>query len=267
MPYSQRVKAHIKQLKKPLTSIPFYGKFKKHCSYMWTNKFIIMDAKKSKKVDLREKRGLFFQIGMVVSLAIVFTAFQWTSKDNLVNYSGLKSELNMDFESEWLPLPTERKEQEVPKIKVVDVIDIVDDKTENIPDIIIEETEGDLDAIITIVAMEPEEIDKTEPETFWIVEEMPSYPGGNRQLLIDIMSRVKYPEIAKQNGIQGKVFIEFVVNKKGIVDKVKVSRSVDSSLDEEAMRVIKTLSGWTPGMQRGKAVNVSFTVPINFRLN
>lgn len=225
-----------------------------------------MDVKKSKKVDLREKRGLFFQIGMVVSLAIVFTAFQWTSENNLVDYTGLKSELDMNFESDWLPLPTKQKEQEIPKTKVVDVIDIVAD-AEDIMDVEVEDSEGDLDIKIKIVAMEPEEIDNTETDTFWIVEEMPSYPGGDNKLLRDIMSRVKYPELAKENGIQGKVYIEFIVNKKGNVDRVKVSRSVDSSLDEEAMRVIKTLSGWTPGMQRGKAVNVSFTVPINFRLN
>lgn len=225
-----------------------------------------MEAKKSKKADLENKRGLFLEIGMVVSLAIVLLAFQWTPDVEKAAYN-FNSSLDIEFEEEWLPIKTERQEQEEQKKQqVVEALDIVED-FEDIPDVDIPDAEGSLKIPIIIIDMGTETIDETEPETFYIVEEMPVYPGGDKGLLKDIMSRVVYPEIAKENGIFGKVFIGFVVNSKGEVEKVEVKRGVDPSLDKEALRVIKTLTGWKPGMQRGKSVNVSFTVPINFQLN
>ncbi len=229
-------------------------------------KLTIMKAKKSKKADLRNKGGLFLEVGMVVALGIVLAAFQITTKDRMENVD-LTGELKLDFEEEWLPINTEQKKQEPePKPQVVEVLEIVED-IEDIPDIFIGDTEADMDTRIEIIAMDVEEIDYTEPETFVIVEKMPEYPGGNIALIRDIMSRVIYPEIAKENGIADKVYVEFVVNSKGKVDQVKISRGIYPSLNREAIRVIKSLTGWKPGRQRGKAVNVRFTVPINFKLN
>ncbi len=225
-----------------------------------------METKKNKKVDLRSKRLLFFEIGMVVSIAGVLAAFQWTTSDKLIP-ENLSENLNLNLDEEWLPIHTERqKPQPQPKSQVVKTLDIVEDD-ENIDDIDIMDTEGDLDTPVTNIAMDDEKDDDTEPEIFYVVEEMPVYPGGNKVLMKDIMSRIVYPEIAKENCIQGRVYVQFIVNSKGKVDKVKVSRGVDPSLDNEAIRVIKTLTGWTPGKQRGKAVNVSYTIPINFQLN
>ena len=96
---------------------------------------------------------------------------------------------------------------------------------------------------------------------------MPEFPGGDLELRKYIAQNIQYPEIAKENGIQGKVFVQFVVNQKGEVEQVKVVRGVDPSLDKEAVRVIQSLPKWKPGSQRGKPVKVSFTVPINFQLN
>jgi len=225
-----------------------------------------MDAKKSKKANMQSYRSLFFEIGMLVSLGIVFAAFQWSSKDQLVAFD-LVSDINLTFEDEWMPLPTKPKEVlPEPKQQVVEVIDIVENDVE-IEDVEIEDVEGDLDIAVQIIAFEPDEDEEIEPETFYIVENPPVYPGGDKGLLSDIMSRVVYPEIAKENGIQGRVFVEFIVNYRGQVDKVHVTRGVDPALDKEAVRVIESLTGWIPGKQRGKAVNVSFTVPINFQLN
>ena len=103
-----------------------------------------------------------------------------------------------------------------------------------------------------------------ESEVFAVVEEMPKFPGGNVQKWIS--KHIKYPMIAQENNIQGKVFVQFVIEKDGSVSNVKVTRSVDPSLDKEAIRVIQSLPKWTPGTLSQKPVRVSFTVPINFQL-
>jgi protein TonB len=112
-----------------------------------------------------------------------------------------------------------------------------------------------------------EEIEeKKEPEIFFIVEEMPEFPGGDLELRKYIAENVKYPEMARENGIQGKVFVRFCVTELGGVDKVSIARGIHPLLDEEAIRVVKALPKWKPGKQRGKPVNVWYTVPINFQL-
>jgi protein TonB len=105
-----------------------------------------------------------------------------------------------------------------------------------------------------------------EAPAFMVVEEMPVFPGGDAALMNYIVSSIKYPEICKENNISGKVFVNFVVDENGKVCKVKVVRGVDPYLDREAIRVIESLPGWTPGKQRGKAVKVQYTLPINFAL-
>jgi protein TonB len=100
-----------------------------------------------------------------------------------------------------------------------------------------------------------------------VVEQMPVFPGGDLGLMKFIQKTVKYPPIAKENDITGKVYVSYVVNKKGKVTSVKVARSVDKYLDAEAVRVVKLLPYTTPGKQRGKPVNVQYTIPINFTLN
>ena len=103
-----------------------------------------------------------------------------------------------------------------------------------------------------------------EADIFQVVEDMPQFPGGSVQKWIS--KNVKYPMIAQENNIQGKVFVQFVIEKDGSVSDVKVARSVDPSLDKEAIRVVKAMPKWKPGKQRGKPVRVSYTVPINFQL-
>jgi TonB family protein len=103
-------------------------------------------------------------------------------------------------------------------------------------------------------------------EIFFIVEDMPEFPGGELALRKYIANAIKYPVIAQENGIQGKVYVTFVVSKDGSVANAKIARGVDPSLDQEALRVVNALPKWKPGMQKGKAVSVSYTVPINFVL-
>ncbi|HNZ69732.1 MAG: M56 family metallopeptidase [Prolixibacteraceae bacterium] len=105
-----------------------------------------------------------------------------------------------------------------------------------------------------------------ESEVFFIVEEMPEYPGGEAALRKFISEKILYPVIAQENGIQGKVYVSFVVSADGSVRNARIARGVDPVLDKEALRVVNSMPRWTPGKQRGKAVNVSYTVPISFVL-
>ena len=103
-------------------------------------------------------------------------------------------------------------------------------------------------------------------EVFFIVEEMPEFPGGEQALREYLGNHIKYPEIAQKKGIQGKVYVTFTVTKTGTIADAKIARGVDPSLDQEALRVVNELPNWQPGKQRGQAVNVQYTVPINFKL-
>jgi len=130
--------------------------------------------------------------------------------------------------------------------------------------------ETDYDSLENVLILKKQnktsEIDIEPDEIFYVVEDMPEFPGGEMALRKEITTRVQYPEIAVEKGIQGKVFVSFVVAKNGKITNAKIARGVDPALDEEALRVINALPGWEPGTQKGEAVNVSYTVPINFAL-
>ena len=114
----------------------------------------------------------------------------------------------------------------------------------------------------TVAQPEPKEPEKV----FEVVEQMPSFPGGEKALLEYLGNNIKYPVVAQENGVQGRVVISFVVEKDGSITDVKVARSVDPSLDKEATRVVKSMPRWIPGRQNGSAVRVKYTVPVAFRL-
>jgi periplasmic protein TonB len=105
-----------------------------------------------------------------------------------------------------------------------------------------------------------------EAKIFFAVEEMPEFPGGETELRKFIASNIRYPEIAKENGSQGKVYIFFVINAEGGVEQIEIKRSLDPFLDKEAIRVIQSMPKWSPGKQSGVPVKVAFTIPINFQL-
>jgi len=99
------------------------------------------------------------------------------------------------------------------------------------------------------------------------VEEMPEYPGGVTALTNDLIGAIKYPEEAKKNGVQGKVYVSFVVDEQGKVTNAKIARGVEPSLDKESLRVVNGLKTWKPGKEKGKAVKVAYTIPINYALD
>lgn len=227
-----------------------------------------MEIKKSPKADLESKKNIFVQIGLVVSLAICLYGFESTNKVTQIDSLGSMS--GQAVEEEIIPIT--RQDQvppppPPPPPKVVDMLVIVDDNTDIKDELQIEDTEADAKTAITAV-MQVSTAKEEEEDTpvFFIVEEMPEFPGGQLALRTFIAQSVKYPVIAQENGIQGKVFVNFVVAKDGSITNAKIFRGVDPSLDKEALRVVNSLPKWKPGKQGGKAVRVSYTVPINFVL-
>lgn len=113
---------------------------------------------------------------------------------------------------------------------------------------------------------QPEPPKEEESKVFDVVEEQPSFPGGQGALMQWLSDNIKYPVIAAENGIQGRVIVQFVVSKTGSISNVNVVRGVDPSLDKEAVRVVKAMPNWTPGKQNGTTVNVRYTLPVTFKL-
>ena len=217
-----------------------------------------MKAKKNPKISIERKRGLFFQIGLVITLLAVLVAFEWKSYEK-TDYS--LGQLQMDdLEDEMIPI-TRQEEKPPPPPPPPEIIEIVEDEVEIENELEVEDTDTDENEFI-----EQEEEDDSD-EVFMVVEQMPVFPGGDLGLMKFIQKTTKYPPIAKENDITGKVYVTYVVNKKGKVTNVKVIRGVDKYLDAEAIRVVKLLLYTKPGLQRGKPVNVQYTIPINFTLN
>ena len=116
------------------------------------------------------------------------------------------------------------------------------------------------------VIAQPEPPKEEETKVFDVVEQMPSFPGGPSALMQYLSSNIKYPVVAEENGVQGRVVCTFVVERDGSITDVRVIKSVDPSLDKEAVRVVKSMPKWIPGKQNGSAVRVKYTVPVTFRL-
>ena len=217
-----------------------------------------MEPKKNPDISLEKKKGLFFQIGLVITLVIVLGAFEWKSYDKVAYNLG---QLNLDdLEEEIIPITKQEVKPPPPPPPPPEVIEIVEDDVEIEDEIEIEDTESDEDVEIEIEEEDDEEF-------FMVVENMPEFPGGDLGLMKYIQKNVKYPAIAKEYNITGKVYVSFIVDKKGSVTNVKIVRGVDKNLDAEAMRVVKSLPKYKPGQQRGKPVRVMFTIPINFTLS
>ena len=224
-----------------------------------------MELKKSKQADLENKRGLFVQLGLVVVLAIILLAFEWTSAPSN-NQDFAQTEVVM--EEEITPITRQQPVQPPPPPpppQVVEVLNIVEDDVD-IEEFEFDDIEADEDMEMDFVPFEEEE-EEAEEEVFFIVEDMPSFKGGDLNTFRNwVQSNLVYPEIAAENGISGRVFIQFAVNASGQVVDVVVARGVDPALDKEAVRVVQNSPKWTPGKQRGRPVKVQFTFPIVFVL-
>ena len=216
-----------------------------------------MIPKKDPKISLENKKGMFFQIGLAVTLIAVLISFEWKSYDKS-NYN--LGDLNLDdMEEEIIPITRQEVKPPPPPPPPPEIIEIVEDEVEIENEVEIEETDTDEDEIV--------EMEEDDEEFFMVVENMPEFPGGDLGLMKFIQKNVRYPAIAKEYNITGKVYVSFIVDKQGSVTNVKIVRGVDKNLDAEALRVVSLLPKYKPGKQRGKAVRVMFTIPINFTLN
>lgn len=227
-----------------------------------------MEIKKTPKADLENKKSTWMLIGYVIVLAFMFIAFEWTKRDIKIDTSQALTDLY--FEEEMVPI-TEQEEKVAPLPPEVapinETLEIVADDAD-VEETVIASSEETGKAVevkyvpVTVVEEEPEE-----QTIFEVVEQMPEFPNGGMAGLMQFLSKnIKYPTIAQENGTQGRVTVQFVVNKDGSIVDAKVIRGVDPYLDKEALRVIGTMPKWKPGMQRGKPVRVKYTVPVMFRL-
>lgn len=224
-----------------------------------------MDIKKHPKVDLERYRTLLLQSGFLITLAIILLAFEWKTTANKAE--GLGEIQESQVEEEIIPITRQDippPPPPPPPQQVADVLNVVEDDVEIEEELEVEDAEADQSTEIQIVEIDEEE--EEEAPIFFIVEDMPEFPGGELGLKKFIANNVNYPTIARENDIQGKVFVRFAVTATGKVDKVQIVRGVDPLLDKEAIRVVKSLPKWKPGQQRGKPVSVWYTVPINFQL-
>ena len=225
-----------------------------------------MEEKKSPKANLENKKLMFIQIGMIISLLIAWMAFEHKSYDRReIDPSLLNRTVEVDEEMVEITKQEEQKPQPVEMPKQTTQLEIVQDDVE-VEDIEINADVDQNEVIEEYVPVEVEEEEVQEQEIFQIVEEMPAYPGGDEKLMEYVAKNITYPQIARETGIQGRVFVGFVVEPDGSVSNVKVLRGIGGGCDEEAMRVVKSMPKWKPGKQRGKAVRVSYMLPVNFKL-
>ena len=227
-----------------------------------------MEVKKSPKADLEGKKTSNLLIGAILTLSVLFIGFEWSERDKKVTTdTGLQEVV---FEEEIIPITEQEQPKQAPPPpeapKVEEVLEIVENDADVQESTIqaSDDTQQAVEVKYTPVEVEEEEVE--EQQIFQVVEEMPEFPGGMGECMKFLGKNIKYPTISQENGVQGRVIVQFVVNRDGsIVDPVVV-RGVDPYLDKEALRVISTMPKWKPGKQRGKAVRVKYTVPVMFRL-
>lgn len=227
-----------------------------------------MELKKSSKVDLENKRNMFFLFGLVTALGVTLLAFEWTSKPSKAESFGPIQ--TQAVEEEFIPVTREPEVQPPPPPppQTVEILNIVENNVEIDNELKIDDSEADETTVIDInpIVTTAKEDEVEEQKIFYIVEDPAEFPGGIKALYRYIQNAVKYPVIAQENGVQGKVYVKFVVNESGKVSKAEILRGVDPSLDNEALRVINSLPDFKPGKQRGNPVKVYYNAVINFQL-
>lgn len=225
-----------------------------------------MELKKSPKADLKNKRGLLLEIGLVVALALVIGAFAYTPSEYRIE----KVDNNVAVAEVELTEVTrnEQKPPEPPKkveVKVIaDLLQVVTNDTKISTDVDFAEFDENTE-VIQQVEVKEEVIENDEP--FLVAETMPSFQGGDLNTFRTwVQQNVKFPQIALENGIQGRVVLSFVIEKDGRLTNIQVLQTPDRSLSEEAIRVLNKSPKWSPGKQRNQVVRVKYTLPVDFRV-
>ena len=237
-----------------------------------------MEVKKSKKADLEGTKGTGLLIGYIVALSTMFACFEYTTRtyeETDVVYSTTSYVSEEEVIPITQPIFTAAPPPPAETPAVAEILDIVDNNTD-IEEEKIETSEDTHEAQAgpsapvhsgPAMAMPgPVQEENDEGEIFEVVEQNPSFPGGDKALMEWLHKNLKYPQSAQENNIQGRVLVQFVVNKDGSIVEPKVIRAADPALDKEAIRAVQAMPKWIPGKQRGKNVRVRFTLPVTFRL-
>ncbi|HLT72835.1 MAG TPA: TonB family protein [Cyclobacteriaceae bacterium] len=227
-----------------------------------------MEPKKTEKADLTKKSGLFFNIGLVVALLIAVAAFEY-KKAGDANLDDLARNNNIFEEIIEVP-PTEQPPPPPPKVQQPQIIEVPDEE------VIEEEIEIDMDNEITeetkveVITIQPQEVEKEDPNEIFLVVEETAAPVGGMNAFYEYVGKQmqgKYPAQARRMGIEGRVFVEFVVEKDGSLTDVKAIKGIGAGCDELAVKVVQNAPKWKPGKQRGKPVRQKMVLPIVFKLN
>ena len=225
-----------------------------------------MEIKKSPKADLKNKRGLLLEIGLVVSLLLVIGAFSSTPEEKRIEKVDLQAPI---VEEQIVEITRQdQKPPETPRkveVKVIaDLLQVVTNDTKITTEVDFTEFDEDVEVVQT-VPVEEEVVEDDQP--FLIAETMPSFQGGDLNTFRNwVQQNVKFPQIALENGIQGRVVLSFVIEKDGRLTNIQVLQTPDRSLSEEAVRVLSKSPKWSPGKQRNQVVRVKYTLPVDFRV-
>jgi protein TonB len=238
-----------------------------------------MQPKKNEKADLSKNSSLYFVIGLSLILLISWQAIEWKTYDkNLYGYEALDVEEDDDEEipiTEQLKTPPPPPPPPPTPPPAPEVIEVVEDE-EEVEETVIESTETNEDEIVEVVEVIEEEFEDVDVP-FAVIEDVPIFPGCEKvakserrncfqeQMNKHIRKNFRYPEIAQEMGIQGRVYINFIIAKDGSISNIRM-RGPDKNLEAEAQRIISKLPQMTPGKQRGRPVRVPFSIPITFRL-
>jgi protein TonB len=226
-----------------------------------------MQIKKSPKADLQNQKGLFLEIGLIISLLITIGAFLYAPKEYRIeqvdlNYGPIEEEITEITRNEQKP-PEAPKKVEIQVFN--DILDIVTNDTKITTEVSFDEFDADAEIVTQIVEVEEEEIEEDQP--FIKVEKMPTFRGGDLNAFRNwVQGKLRYPQIAAENGISGRVVLSFVVERDGSLTNIQVLQSPDRSLGEEATRVVSSSPKWEPGMQRNQPVRVKYTLPVVFQI-
>ena len=229
-----------------------------------------MEIKKSERANLESKKFTWVLLGFILVLAGHFVAFEWTQYEKEAEGGAIVDAGDIVLEEEVIPITMPEKKTVPPPPQAVtqaEVLNIVEDDAE-IEETTIVSAEDQADFVeitddVPIVVEEPEK----EEEIFQVVENQPEFPGGMAELMKYLQKNIKYPTICQEQGIQGRVIVQFVVNSDGSIVDPQVVKPVNPYLDKEALRVVSNMPKWKPGEQRGKKVRVRFTLPVTFRLS
>ena len=222
-----------------------------------------METKKSFKADLGNKRGLLLEIGLVVTLVLVVAAFAYPPKEYRIERPDLTY---APVEVEMTEITREKPREAPRKVEIRPIADAIQiirntDKIQTDVDVSI----FDVETPVEFVTVEPEPV--VDDEVFLVAETMPSFMDGTIETFRAwVMQNVKFPQIALENNIQGRVVLSFVIDKDGRLTNVEVLQAPDRSLAEEAVRVLNKSPKWSPGKQRNQTVRVKFTLPVDFRV-